>query len=325
MWWLVLMFRFSHSSSVSSDSRSESVGSTVDEAVRPDGQVEAVPGLGQVPDGGAPPDAVEGVEGHRADAGGVGVVVVRAVGVPGGPASVVEGLLIGVPFAGCEPPGQDGAVAAVEVVVDVEVVLDPPEVREQVPEAPLVVALRGPPVVVFGYASEEYLGIDGAGATDDAAPGHQHGLGLVGRPADVVPAELAVRAEGPGPDVPVAAMAQPNLVGQLRDVGVVRAGLQQQDRAARVLGEPRCNYRTSSAGANDDGVVVHPDPSAGATTRSESRNYSSVVRASIAAWRDRIFGHSSPRAQGQSSITSCRSMGTGTPSLHTSPAMYNPW
>ena len=83
----------------------------VDEAVRPDGQVEAVPGLGQVPDGGAPPDAVEGVEGERADAGGVGVVVVGAVGVSGGPAGVVEGPLVGVPLVGREPPGYDGAVA----------------------------------------------------------------------------------------------------------------------------------------------------------------------------------------------------------------------
>ena len=233
----------------------------VDQAVRPDGQVQAVPRLGEVPDGSAPPDAVEGVEGERADSRGVGVVVVGAVGVSGVPGGVVEGLLVVVPLVGREPPGDDGAVVAVEIVMHVQVILDPSKVGEQVPVPPLVVARRGPSVVVLRHAAQEYHGIHRAGAADDPAPGRQHRFGLVGGLAHVVPAELAVRAEGPRPDVPVAAVAQPDLVGQLLDLGVVRPGFQQQDRPARVLGEPGCDYRSGRPGPDDDGVVVHPDSS----------------------------------------------------------------
>ena len=88
-------------------------------AIGADGQVEPVPGLVEVAQGGAHAHPAGVVEGSGPDAGGVGVVMVRTVGETGLPAGGVERRLGRVPGLGLEAVTHDGAFGAVEVVGEV--------------------------------------------------------------------------------------------------------------------------------------------------------------------------------------------------------------
>ena len=122
-------------------------------AVGADGQIEPMAGRVQVAEGGAPADAVWVVEGHGADAAGLGVVVVGGVGEPLLAAGGVEGGLVGQELLALEAAGDDGAFGVVEVIAgEVGVGLDAAEEGEQLDVAPLVVAHLGPGVVILGDA-----------------------------------------------------------------------------------------------------------------------------------------------------------------------------
>ena len=220
-------------------------------AVGPDGQVEPVSRLAQVADCGAEPDAVRVVQRQGAYAGGIGVVVVWAVGEALGPAGVVEGLLVRTPRLSPEPVRHYRAVGAMEVVVECGVGLQPAKIGQQLVEAPLIVAQGGPAIVVLGDPSQEDLAVDGAGAARDLAPGDQHRLRGLGGFADEVPVVVA------GHDVGGGGVAILQLVGEALEVRVVGPRLQQQHRASRVLAQARGQDRARRAGSDDDVVVLH--------------------------------------------------------------------
>ena len=156
-------------------------------AVGSDGEVEAMARRVDVAERGAPADAVGVVEGVGADAGGVGVVVVGVGGEARVEAGVVEGYLVGEQVFELVAAGDDGAVAAVEVVMEVHVGFELAVVWQDVLEAPLVVAHRDPAVEVVGYGAEEDLSVDGACAAHDLAARDVHGRGGVGRLAGEEP------------------------------------------------------------------------------------------------------------------------------------------
>ena len=145
------------------------------EGVRPDRQVGTVARLAQIRHRRADANAAGVVQRRGAYACGAGLVVVGAVREPAGAAGLVEGPLVRVQLVVLEAAHWDGAVASVEVAREVGVRLDTAEVRQQLLEAPLVVAHRGPGIVVVGYAAQEDLGVDRRRAAGDLAARHQHG------------------------------------------------------------------------------------------------------------------------------------------------------
>ena len=120
-----------------------------------DGEVQAVPGRVQVSQGGAEADPVVIVADARPDTGGVGAVVVRAIGESCSPAGAVEGLLFRMPSL---PPGvvnEDGTVGAMKVIPVVHIGLGLPEIRQGLLVAPTVVSQRGPVVQIPRVSSVE--------------------------------------------------------------------------------------------------------------------------------------------------------------------------
>ena len=206
----------------------------------------------EVAEGGAPADAVGVVEGHRPHAAGLGVVVVGDLGEALVAAGPEEGGLVGKQLLPLEAAGDDGPVGVVEVIAgEVGVGLDAAQEGQELDEAPLVVAHLGPGVVVLGDAAQEHLAVDGAGAAGDLAPGDHHGRSGVGGLAPELPVVVA------GHDVGGGGVAELDLVGQLLEVGVVAAGLQQQDGYGGVFAETGGHDGAGGPGAHHDVVVLH--------------------------------------------------------------------
>ena len=146
-----------------------------------DRQVQAMPRRAKEGQRGAHPHAVGVVHGDGTHAAGLRMVHVRVVREPDGPGGVVERLL-------CRQPGRLGkaahgyeTVVVVEVIgAEVHVAFQLAQVGQDAGEPPLVVAEGGPGVVVLGYATQQHLAVDGAGAADHPAARHGHGLGSQG-------------------------------------------------------------------------------------------------------------------------------------------------
>ena len=174
------------------------------------------------------------------------------VGEPLVAAGLVEGGLVGQQLIALEASGDDGAVGVVEVIAgEIGVSLDAAQEGEQLDVAPFVVAHLGPRVVVLGDAAEEDLAVDGAGAAGYLAAGNHHGRSSVGGLAPELPVVVA------GHDVGGGGVAELDLVGQLLEVGVVAAGLEQQDRDGGVFAEAGGDDGAGGPGADDDVVVFH--------------------------------------------------------------------
>ena len=224
-----------------------------------DGEVEAVAVGVDVGEGRALADAVHVVLAPGAQAGVPGMVHVRVLGKPGGQCGFVEGLGEGVPVLSLVPVDADGAVGAVVLGLyprraHVLVGLHLPEVGQHPFEGPQVVPGSRPCVVVGGDSPEEHRAraVVGAAPSHDLGPGHQHGLSQLGRgDAHVVPAMARVLLEGG------LGGAVLEVVGQVLEVRVVGAGLQQQDGPARVLGQPGCQDAPAGARPHHDDVVLH--------------------------------------------------------------------
>ena len=132
---------------------------TVRQHVGLDGQIEPVSVGVQVGKRGAHPDAAGVVHGNGACSRGIGVVHVRVFGKSGGDSCLVESLVHRQEFFPGQPPDRDWPVCPVEVVSHVQVGLQFAEEGQQIDEAPLVIALRGPFVVVLRHAPQEHLAI----------------------------------------------------------------------------------------------------------------------------------------------------------------------
>ena len=192
----------------------------------PDCQIQPVARRVQIGKGGAHPDAVPGIKGHRAYSGGVRVVHVRVVGEPGPQAGLIEGFLKRTPLLTVEPPDRNRPVSPMKVVPDVGVVLQPAEIGQEFEERPIFVALGRPSVVILWNSPEEHLTVDGAGATDDPAPVGVHRRGLLGCANGPVPPVVRRSLGGCCLAISVGYLRRQVLGGQ-----VVGTGLQQQDRS----------------------------------------------------------------------------------------------
>ena len=159
------------------------------------------------------------------------MVVVRRIGEAGGAAGLVEchlGRQPGLPF---EAVGDNGSVRSVKVVAVIGVGLQLAEIGQQLLKIPLVVAHLRPTVVVLGHAPQEHLPVDRTGATGHPAPGHQHFPGGVGGLTHKLPVVVA------GHYVNFRGVPELYFLGQPLEIGIVRAGFQQQDRPLWVFGQ----------------------------------------------------------------------------------------
>jgi hypothetical protein len=137
---------------------------------------------------------------------------------------------------------KDWTLSAMIIIVKVNVGLDLPKVREDLLEAPLVVAASGPGIKIFGDTSVEGRGVDGAGAASDLAPGHGHRWCRLGGSSSELPVVLA-RQEGEGMAGQrsqgrrsyAGVKAKLDLVGEMVKLGVVWPGFQEEHGSLWVL------------------------------------------------------------------------------------------
>ncbi len=137
------------------------------------------------------------------------------------------------------------AVGAVPLARAAHVVLEPAEVREHVGVRPARVAERGPAVVVVAMAANVDEPVDRARPAQRAAA----------RPVDLATVHpgIGVRLEHPVVDRMEHRLGIPDRHVDPR-VAVARARLEEQHRAAGVLGQPVGEHAAGGAAADDDGV-----------------------------------------------------------------------
>src|SRR6266851_2612858 len=160
----------------------------VHHAVRPDSQVQPMPGLAQIAQRSTPTNAVGVVAGHRTDAGGIRVVMVWTVWKSCCPTGVVEGSLVRQPLIALKASDNDRTVGAMKVAVtEVRVRLNLAEILKAMLKVPLIVAHRRPCVIIFRHTAQEDLAIDGTRSARHLAPRHHHLRRRVGRLAHELP------------------------------------------------------------------------------------------------------------------------------------------
>jgi hypothetical protein len=197
------------------------------------GQVQPMPGLTQMTDGGAVANPFGVIERGRADAGRFWVVVVSTIGETGSTTRLIESNLAREPGVTRKPVSDDGAIIAMEFIGEILVIFQLTKVGEEFLEAPLIVTHGGPGVIILRDPTQEDLAIDGAGTTRHLAAWHQHLRGLVCCLADKLPVVVT------GHDIDFGGIAVLHLFWQVLDIGIIRACLQQQDRARRILRQAR--------------------------------------------------------------------------------------
>ena len=144
-----------------------------------------------------------------------------------------------------------GAVAAVEVVLDIQIGFSLAEEGQDLQVGPLLVAEGFPPLEVLGQAAQVDLAIDGAGTADDLA------LGDVDLALLVVDGAVQIPGDRRSGLLALVGVAVADDVGEMFRVGIVLAGLQEQDRAAGVLGQSAGDHGSGGTGAHDDHVIFH--------------------------------------------------------------------
>ena len=202
---------------------------------------------------GAHPHALGVVHGDRPHPARIRVVHILVGRIPRIQARLHERLLEGQPRLARKPAYRNRALRAVKVVADVEVSFHLPEIGQNVHEAPAVVALGGPAVVVFGHAAQQHLSVDGAGAADHLAPWRGQHLGLLGGTLGP-PRPVVGRALGRG----IGFVSVFQVIGIVFVLWIIRSGFQQQNRSVRVLGQPGGHHAAARTGSNHNDVVLHP-------------------------------------------------------------------
>jgi hypothetical protein len=81
------------------------------------------------------------------------VVHIEPLGKPCGKGGLVKRLAEGLPVVAVQPPHRHRAIRAVKVVVYIQVGLKLAEKGQNLKERPLLIALGGPVVVVFGQTA----------------------------------------------------------------------------------------------------------------------------------------------------------------------------
>ena len=180
------------------------------------------------------------------------MILIGVLPVTHGYAGVIIRAEVRKPVCPFVPADRNGAVVAVKVSSGkVEVGLQFTEVGQHFGERPLVIAPLGPIVVVLGYAPEQHLAVDGAGAAGGFAPGNHHRFGLQGRALG-----LKVPAMGPVGGTPNV-IAAFDILGQVLEHRVVRACFQQQHALVGVFGQSSGEDTPGGPAPNDYVIVLH--------------------------------------------------------------------
>jgi hypothetical protein len=141
-----------------------------------------------------------------------------------------------------------GAIATVVIAVEVEIALEPAVERQDFVVGPGRCAGGDPVGKVLGQAAAEDRAVQRARAADDTAARQR-----------LVDARAQRRIEVPIVWVTGHARAEMRAVAQLGRIGVdaaeVGARLDQQDRTARMLGQPRCERAARRACADHDDII----------------------------------------------------------------------
>src|SRR3954449_1053272 len=203
----------------------------------------------QVRDRGRKPQALSAVLRKRSDARCFRMVVVDDLGEAEPPTDVEERALRRDQLVAAPAANRDWAGAPVKRGVSLGIVFEPPEVREDLLPAPVVVAERRPFVVVRRHAAERNRRI------------HR------GRAADHAAARVRNRAarHGFGGQPPVVGLQRhPSRLAQVMrrrlDRRVVGACLQQQHASGRILRQPGRDDRAGRPASDDDVVEPHRPP-----------------------------------------------------------------
>src|SRR3954449_7843089 len=203
----------------------------------------------QVRDRGRKPQALSAVLRKRSDARCFRMVVVDDLGEAEPPTDVEERALRRDQLVAAPAANRDWAGAPVKRGVSLGIVCEPPEVREDLLPAPVVVAERRPFVVVRRHAAERNRRIPRGRAADHAA------------------ARVRNRAarHGFGGQPPVVGLQRhPSRLAQVMrrrlDRRVVGACLQQQHASGRILRQPGRDDRAGRPASDDDVVEPHRPP-----------------------------------------------------------------
>src|SRR5262249_31194898 len=178
------------------------------------------------------------------------MVLVRIIAKIGVHTSPVKGQGLRHPLVPLIAAYRDWTALAVEFPAKIAVVFHLAEIRQHLLIRPFGVAPGGPVIIILWNATVQYLPIDGARtagglATRDGQPGL-----LRCELRHVAP---VVRAIGREPYI----VAQLEIIGQVREGGVIWPGLQQEHRCPGVLGQAGRHDTSRGAGANDNHIVPH--------------------------------------------------------------------
>src|SRR5262245_4591152 len=150
----------------------------------------------------------------------------------------------------------DRATGTMEIPPKVQVVFHLPEVGQDFQIRPFIIAPGRPVVIGLWDAAVEDRSIDGAGSAR-RLPARDSELGLLrGDGRDKTPAMGTV---GGQPHV----IAELEVIGEMFEIWVIRSGLEEKHRPARVLRQASREHAASRPCANDNHVVSHiiPPPS----------------------------------------------------------------
>src|SRR5919108_4313058 len=144
----------------------------------------------------------------------------------------------------------DRTTGTVEVPPIIQVVFHLTEVGQDLEKGPLIIAPGRPVVIVLRDAAVEDLPIDGAGAAGRLATGYRQTRLLRGDGRHVCPAMGTISRQ---PDI----VAQLEVIREMLEVRIIRSGLEEEHRSARILRQASREHTPSRPCANDNHVVSH--------------------------------------------------------------------
>src|SRR2546426_742036 len=175
------------------------------------------------------------------------VRIIAKVGVNTGP---VKGHGMRQPLVPLVAAYRDWPSLAMEFPAKIVVVFHLAEIRQHLLIGPLSIAPCGPVIIILRDAAVQYLPIDGARTTGRLATRDRQPVLLWCELRHVAP---VMRAIGGEPHI----IAQLEVIGQVREVGVIRPGLQQEHRCTGILGQAGRHDTPRRASANDNHIVPH--------------------------------------------------------------------
>src|SRR5712691_1657584 len=175
------------------------------------------------------------------------VRIITKVGVNTGP---VKGHGMRQPLVPRIAAYRDWTGLAVEFSTKILVVFHLAEIRQHLRIGPFSVTPGGPVIIILRNAPVEHLPIDGTRPAGRLATWDGQPVLLRCELRHVAPVMWAIGGE---PHI----VAQLEVIGQVREVRVIRPGLQQEHRGAGVLGQAGRHDTPRGAGANDNDIVLH--------------------------------------------------------------------